>query len=114
MGKHLMSTWKCLSCGATYSDTSPGGYAFYHACPTEKVTPGVFDARGNLVTPEKREPFPNRRDENVTPGLEWFHETGGPPKCMKQVPHPEERGRFIFVETQPTIVSEGAGRELVT
>jgi hypothetical protein len=47
-------TWVCRSCGGTYTDTTPAGGVYAHACPAE-----IRDKAGNFV------PTPNPRNENL-------------------------------------------------
>lgn len=74
---------KCNSCGATYSPVDANGCNYFHECSPEVITPAVCDQKtGNVVTPEKREPRTNVRNEN---------------------PHPER------TRENPRIISEGDG-----
>lgn len=74
---------KCNSCGATYFPVQADGTAYFHACPPEIITHAICDPKtGAVVTPEKREPRTNTRNEN---------------------PHPES------TRDNPRIVSEGHG-----
>lgn len=59
-----MTRYVCNSCGGEYSDVGPDKLAYFHACPEEKITRhAAHDVLGNVIVPETRGPFPNRRDE---------------------------------------------------
>jgi hypothetical protein len=75
-----MSAWKCNSCGGTYSDTCPDGWAYYHACP-----PAGIDAAGAAIS------RPNPRDENLRLSLT------ASPGAIKA----EGLGRTAMLEGQP-------------
>lgn len=100
-----MAKFKCVACGGTYDDVLPDGMAYYHACPPEVIQHATFDNAGKLLTPEKRVPLEGARDERPTPGNLYVDG-----KSSIAVPNPEERGKVFFVESPPTIVSEGKGR----
>jgi len=108
-----MAKFRCKSCGGIYIDPQLDGVHYYHVCPPEIIEHATFDAQGKQLTPEKRTPRPNVRNENVLPGLTYIAENNSTlvPKLRK--PHPEERGRFIYVDAPTIIISEGAGREEV-
>lgn len=76
-----MARWRCQSCGGTYSDTQRDGTLYFHACPPDHI-----DERGERV------PIPNRRDENIRPGL-WIR-TG-------------VDGTVTVVDTDGQVVAEG-------
>lgn len=79
-----MRTYKCNSCGGTYSDVMPDGGAYYHVCPegarNENVRLDVIERDGKLF---------------VQTGS--FQDEAGPQ----------------LVEVQSRLTSEGAGRTLV-
>jgi len=103
-----MSEYKCNSCGATYSDVTQNGGAYYHACSPEVIEPATFDDTGKQLSAEKRTPRENPRDERLLDGLVFDEGVVKVP-----VPDPETPGRMILKPAASLIVSEGAGRTLV-
>lgn len=103
-----MATWKCNSCGATYSDTQRDGTAYFHACPAETITHSVFSLLGVLVTPESRAPMANARDENIPRGLTYIE---GKPFIVTR--DPTDATREIRTPAVSLVIAEGAGRTLV-
>lgn len=103
-----MPTYKCNSCGGTYTTPQADGMAYYHVCPTETIEPAGFDVGGKLTTQEKRTRRTDIRDERPAPGT--FYADGKP---FVQVPNPEERNQFILAPGGGGIVSEGKGRTLI-
>lgn len=100
-----MARYRCNSCGAEYEDRDAAGVMYFHACPTDKITHAVTDDKGNVVTPEKREPLPNRRDENAPKELIYIE---GKPKLRKR--DPNDPTRVTFEDADSLVRSEGAGR----
>jgi hypothetical protein len=58
---------KCLSCGATFPDTTaPGNVAYFHVCPDKIVDqPEQVDKDGNVTKPATFKATPNPRNENL-------------------------------------------------
>ena len=100
-----MPQFRCNSCNATYPDPRPDGSPAFHVCPADQITHAVCDAQGNVLTPEKRVPWPNARNENIKPGSMFYDGKPG-----RMVPLPDEPARSRFVEGPIEIVSEGLGR----
>lgn len=103
-----MATWKCNSCGTVYSDTLQNGVLFFHVCHPEVIEHGTFDKHGNVITPEKRTPRPDIRNENMRPGLQYIDG-----KYWVGVPLAEDPKFLILQPAVELIISEGLGRTLV-
>jgi hypothetical protein len=80
----------------------------FHVCPPEYITHAVCDAEGKIITPEKRTPRENVRNENVKPGLIF---QGG--KYILQSVDPNDSVRIVTTEQDSIIIAEGLGRTLV-
>lgn len=103
-----MSKWRCNSCEGEYSDTTPQGAPYFHACSPEVIEPAAFGAQGELVTPEKRTQRQNARDENTRTDIverdgKWGTVTGST----------AVEGGEQFTPLDSLIVSEGLGRTLL-
>lgn len=100
-----MASFKCNSCGGTYSDTQADGTSYFHACAPETIEPAEFDATGKRTKEEKRTPRTDVRDENFVRGLVLVD---GKPKL--QTADPTKNVPSIFIDPPSLIVSEGKGR----
>lgn len=103
-----MSKWKCNSCGEVYSDTAFDGSPAYHVCSPETIEHAKCDAEGKILTPEKRTPRENVRNENMKPGLIFVDG-----EYILQTPDPTGNVPMLTTKPGSIIISEGAGRTLV-
>lgn len=98
--------FKCNSCDAEYPDPKADGTPAFHVCPFDQVTErAVFDDQGNQTKAEVRELIPNRRDENMRPGL--FYLEGKP---YIRVQDKNDPARWVLETPDSLIISEGEGR----
>ena len=101
--------WQCNTCGQNYPEQQPDGSPNFHVCPPDRITVyAVQDNNGAVITPEKREPFANRRDERPAEGLQYFE---GRPFIVRR--DPDDPARLVPQPTTRLIRSEGKGRTAV-
>ena len=103
-----MSKYKCNSCEAVYSDRNPDGVPYYHECDREAIEHATFDDAGKLLTPEKRTPRENIRNENLR--MDLIERDG---KLYLQTGSTQDEAGPKLVEVPSRLISEGKGRTLV-
>lgn len=103
-----MSKYRCNSCQAEYSDTTPQGAPYFHSCSPEIIEHATFDAEGKQLTPEKRTPRDHIRNEHTRTDIV---ERDG--KFGVVVGSMALEGGEQFTPLDSLILSEGLGRTLV-